>query len=126
MADLKQMAIGNTTSSCYATLTGMAVTDVSGTAANQFCTAAGANVSLMVKSIFASAMTTTANQEVAFGPTTSSLGLRTQLATKGNVLQYRFDPGWILETNTNFGVWLATTGAVHVTVEYDMIKRGVT
>jgi hypothetical protein len=120
------IAIANTTTSFYATVTGMPYTDVSGTASNQFCTAGGANVSLMIKSVYACAMTATANQEIAFGPTVTSLGVRTQLASKGNVLQYRFDPGWILETNTNFGVWLATTGAIFATVEYDIIQRGAT
>ena len=123
---INAIAIANTTSTFYATVTGMAYTDLSGTASNQFCTASGADTSIMVKSIYACAMTTTANQEIAWGTTLTALGMRAMMTTKGNVQQYRFDPGWILPTNTNFGIRLATTGAIIATVEYDIVRRGNT
>ena len=112
---MERGVISQTVASIYATTTAMP-------AANVFA-APGSGLSIRVDAIWACAMTTTTNQEIAFGATTSALGMRRIAATRGDTISQRFGGGWMMPSNTTFGVWLNTTGAIGVTVEYSIVRR---
>jgi hypothetical protein len=113
---MERGVISQTVTSLYATTTAMP-------AGNVIAAAPGAGLSVRIDAIWASAMTTTTNQEIAFGPTTTALGMRRIAATKGDTISQRFGAGWMMATNTTFGIWLNTTGAIGVTVEYSIVRR---
>ena len=76
---------------------------------------------LHIYSILAYANTSTANQTIQFGNTSTGdkVGLR-DFATKGDILDIKFPIAWQLNTNTSLFVYLATTGSVHCTVNYEV------
>jgi hypothetical protein len=113
---MERGVISQTVSSVYATTTAMP-------AANILAAAPGSGLSVRVDAIWASAMTTTTNQEIAFGPTTTALAMRRIAATRGDTVNLRFGGGWMMPSNTTFGVWLNTTGAIGVTIEYSIVRR---
>jgi hypothetical protein len=83
----------------------------------------GAGTSIVVRSFRMEALTTTTNQVVALKDSATSTNyFRNEvMATKGAVIQYNFEKGWWLTTNATFAINLATTGAIMITAEVDVV-----
>lgn len=85
----------------------------------------GTDTSIIVRSFRMEALTTTANQVVSLkdSATTTNYFRNEVMATKGAVITYNFQNGWMLTTNSTFAISLATTGAIMLTAEVDVVVR---